>query len=225
VTGRRDTGLLRNERAWTFFNTIGKPMMKFHHFPIALLIAAVCIAPVPTQAQKAATSSTTVASAPGKAKVTETIKAQAVISSLDTANRVITLKTADGSVYDMVAGPDVKNFDQLKVGDKVNVQYVRALSLELKKIGAPTATPGSVASSSSAPMGSKPAASGGAQVTVITDVVAVDPKAQVITLRGPKGNMLDLKVQDPKQLELVKVGDKVEAVYSEALAVSVETAK
>jgi len=37
--------------------------------------------------------------------------------------------------------------------------------------------------------------------------------------------MVDLKVNDPSQIKLVKVGDKVEAVYTEAVAVSVEAAK
>ena len=199
--------------------------MKFHHSLIALLIATIGVAPVTTYAQQAATSSTTVASAPGKAMITETIKAQAVISALDADHRVITLKAADGSSYDMVAGPEVKNFDQLKVGDKVNVQYVRALSLELKKPGAATAISSTTTGSATAPMGSKPAGATETQVTVVADVVAVDRKAHLVTLRGPKGNMVDLAVQDPKQLNLVKVGDKVEAVYSEALAVSVEAAK
>ena len=36
----------------------------------------------------------------------------------------------------MVAGPEVKNFNQLKVGDKVDIQYVEALVLELKKVAA-----------------------------------------------------------------------------------------
>lgn len=35
---------------------------------------------------------------------------------------------------------------------------------------------------------------------------------------------VDLKVRDPKQLKLVKVGDQVRAVYTEALALSVEPA-
>jgi hypothetical protein len=54
-------------------------------------------------------------------------------------------------------------------------------------------------------------------------VVAVDAKRQVITLRGPK-RTVELKVRDPNQFKLVKVGDQVEATYTEALAVSVEPA-
>jgi Cu/Ag efflux protein CusF len=199
-------------------------MMKPHHSAIALLVAALGVASLPAQAQKAATSSTTVASSAGKAKFTETTKAQAVISALDGPSRVITLKAANGTFYDMIAGADVKNFDQLKVGDKVNVEYVRALSLELKKAGTATATPGTATGTATAAPGARPAVAVKDEVTVITDVIAVDPKAQLVTLRGPKGNTVALQVKDPQQLKLVKVGDKVEAVYTEALAVRVEAA-
>jgi Cu/Ag efflux protein CusF len=43
-------------------------------------------------------------------------------------------------------------------------------------------------------------------------------------LKGPKGNTLDLLVQDPDQFANIKKGDQVEAVYTEALAISVEPA-
>jgi hypothetical protein len=35
----------------------------------------------------------------------------------------------------VTAGPDVKNFAKMKVGDQVNIEYLEALTLELKKGG------------------------------------------------------------------------------------------
>jgi hypothetical protein len=71
--------------------------------------------------------------------------------------------------------------------------------------------------------GQQPAAGAARQVHVVADVIAVDPKSQVVTLRGPS-RVVELKVRDPKQFKLVKVGDQVEATFTEALAVSVEPA-
>ena len=191
---------------------------------VALLVAAVAAAPFAVQAQKAATASSTFASAPGKGMIAETVKAQAVVTAIDQASRVLTLRTASGD-FDMIASPEVKNLAQVKVGDKVNVQYSRALSLELKKAGAPTSQTGTTVAAGGAAPGAKPAGAVGAQVTVLADVTALDAKTQTVTLKGPKGNLVDLKVQDPKQFAMVKVGDKIEAVYTEALAVKVEAAK
>jgi hypothetical protein len=42
-----------------------------------------------------------------------------------------------------------------------------------------------------------------------------------VTLKGPK-QTVDLKLNDPEQFKLVKVGDQVEATYAEALAVAVQ---
>ena len=63
----------------------------------------------------------------------------------------------------------------------------------------------------------------GRQVTITADVIAVDPATQTVTLKGPK-HTADLKVRDPEQFKLIKVGDQVEANYTGALAIAVEPA-
>ena len=72
--------------------------------------------------------------------------------------------------------------------------------------------------------GQKPGGTLGRQVTIVADVIAVHPKTKTVTLKGPKGNIVDLVVEDPEQIANIKKGDQVEAVYTEALAISVEPA-
>jgi Cu/Ag efflux protein CusF len=72
--------------------------------------------------------------------------------------------------------------------------------------------------------GEKPGVIVGNSVRVIADVVAVNPKAQTVTLRGPK-RTLELAVQDPAMMKNVKVGDQVEGLYVEAVALSVSSDK
>jgi propanediol utilization protein len=52
----------------------------------------------------------------------------------------------------------------------------------------------------------------------------VDPAKKTITLKGPRGNVVVLDVQNPAQFKVVKKGDQVEVTYTEALALSLETA-
>ena len=59
------------------------------------------------------------------------------------------------------------------------------------------------------------------QVEVTADVIALDAKTQTVTLRGPK-QVVDLKVPDAGQFKLIKVGDQIQATYTEAVALSVE---
>ena len=58
---------------------------------------------------------------------------------------------------------------------------------------------------------------------MIANVVAVNPKAQTVTLRGPK-RTIELAVNDPAQLKEIKVGNQVEALFTEAVAIEVSAA-
>ena len=203
--------------------------MKFRTTRIALLIGAAFAfaGPLAVLAQQPATTDTTVATAPGKAMVAQTTKASATVVSLDANTRTVSLKAANGKTYDVVAGPEVRNFDQLKVGDLVTAEYVQALSLELKKrapgtSGIREATVDQGAARTK--LGEKPGVAGAHQITAIADVVAVDTKKHLVTLKGPKGNQVDLNVQDPEQLKNIKKGDQVEVVYTEAVAIAVAPA-
>ncbi len=161
-----------------------------------------------------------VASEPGKAAAVAVVEATATVVAINPKTRVITLKGASGKTMDVEAGDEVKNFAQIHVGDQVKVQYREALSLELKKTKGKADASATAAAAAAAP-GTQPAAAAGVQVTVLADVVAVDPKKSTISLKGPAGNVVELKVTNPDQFKVVKKGDQVEAVYTEAVAIAV----
>jgi hypothetical protein len=148
----------------------------------------------------------------------------AQVVGIDKATRTLTLKGPKGKAVDIVAGDEVKNFDQIKVGDFIVARYAQALTLELRKTAAAAGAPMVREGAAAAKAGEKPGVAGARQVTVIADVVAVDAKAGTITLKGPRGNEVVLAVQNPEQFKVVKKGDQVEATYTEALALSVEPA-
>ena len=184
----------------------------------AVSIGAACM---PAFGQKPeAVGETMKATAPGKAAAANVVRITASVEEIDAANRTLTLKGPRGRVVTLPVGPQVKNFDQIKVGDLVVVRYLEALTLELKKGGAGIRERREREDAGTAKPGARPAAAAARQVTVVADVVAVNAKRQTVTLRGPK-QTVDLKVRDPKQLKLIKVGDQVEATYTEAVAVSV----
>ena len=55
----------------------------------------------------------------------ETVKATATVTAIDAATRYVTLKMPDGKDKTLKCGPEVKNFDLIKVGDKVNFTFVK----------------------------------------------------------------------------------------------------
>jgi hypothetical protein len=191
----------------------------------ALVLAALAlVAPVvDAQTVPPPKAGSNITSAPGKVSAASAVEVTAVVTAIDKGTRKITLKGPDGGSLDVVAGSEVKNFDQIRVGDSVVVQYVEALTLELKKTkGKPSATESGAAVR--AKPGERPGGAVGREVVVVADVVAVDPVKSTISLKGPKGNVVVLKVENKDHFKVVKVGDQVEAVYTEAIAIELKPA-
>lgn len=163
--------------------------------------------------------------APGHATIKGTTRVTATVESIDPATRTVVLKTSNQKIVEVEVGEEARNFDQLKVGDVVTVTYKESLTLSLKKNGGAVTSAEEKPTMERTPEGSKPGGTMGRQLTIVADVVEVHPKTRMVTLKGPKGNMVDLHVADPAQFANIKKGDQVEAVYTEALAVSVEPAK
>lgn len=188
---------------------------------IAVAFAVAAALALPAVAQ---TGGAAIATAPGKAGIVQTVKATATISAIDKSTRDVTLKNAQGDLMTVTAGPEVKNFDMLKVGDQVDLQYVEALTLELKKGGGMVVGRTEKADAVGAKKGETPGGAVGRQVTIIADVVSVDPAKQMVTLKGPK-QTVELRIPDPEQFKRIAKGDQVEAKFTQALAVAVEPKK
>jgi hypothetical protein len=193
--------------------------MKFA-FPHAIVLTLAAAACVSVHAQAAPPPATVLAaSAPGKGAIAGKVTVSATVVAIDAATRTATLKGAKGNVVDVVVPPEAKNFSEIRVGDLVSVEYVRALTLQLKPSGGLRSSTTETATAP-APAGAVAGGAAAKQVVIMANVTAVNAKEGFVTLRGPKGNSVDLSV-DPSQLKLVKVGDQVEAVYTEAIAIAV----
>jgi hypothetical protein len=71
----------------------------------------------------------------------------------------------------------------------------------------------------------KKAGSQARQVTVTATVQDIDKNTNIVFLKGPEGNIVGVKAEDPKRLDELKVGDQIVVTYTEALAISIEKAK
>ena len=162
-------------------------------------------------------------SGPGQASVENTVDLTATIIAIDKTTRDITLKGPKGNWVVVTAGPEVKNFDEMKVGDTVHARYVEALVLELKKGSDLAVTRTEETTASGAKPGAQPHGVAGRRITVVANVVAVNSKTQIVTLQGPQLSA-EVKVADPDQFKRIKKGDQVYATYTQALAMVVEPA-
>lgn len=189
-----------------------------------LVLAAFVGVALPALAQQPKVQTTeAIASAPGRGEAVRTIRISATVTAIDKATRTLTLKGGDGKTFPLVAGPDVRNFDQIQVGSEVVVGYLEALAIELKKGGGAKVERVDSAAGGRAEAGAQPGAVAARKVTATGDVIALDAATQTATLRGPN-RTVTLRVPDPKQFQMIAVGDQVQITYTEAVAVSVEPA-
>jgi Cu/Ag efflux protein CusF len=189
----------------------------------SLVLAAVVSALAASSPLLAQTQDVVVASKPGVVGVAQTIEVSATITKIDKASRGITLKGPSGNEVTLIAGPEVKNFDQLKVGDTVRAAYLESLVLELKKGGGLPVKKTEKTDIVTAKPGERPGGAGGRQVKAVGNVIKVDAATQTVTVKG-ENRTIDLKVRDPEQFKLIAVGDQIEATYTEATAVAVTPA-
>jgi hypothetical protein len=141
-----------------------------------------------------------------------------IVTKVDAKNRVVTFKSKEGEL-DIVAGPVVKNFAQIKVGDRLDVQYALAVAIELGKTKSNDVQGREVTSGTqTAKAGDKPGMVKTNIVKTAASVVAIDQKKQIVSLKGPKGKVVDVKVENPKSLKGIAVKDSVFVTYVEAVA-------
>ncbi len=147
----------------------------------------------------------------------ERVTITATVEAIEQSRREVTLRDADGELRTINVGDDVKRFPQIKVGDKVSATYYDTITLRVKPAAEPAVdtlkegvTPGG---------GRKPVGTAAVQQTITATIDAIDLKVPSISFKGPRGWSYATKVQDKKALSQVKVGDRVELTWTEALQV------
>jgi len=73
---------------------------------------------------------------PGGYKV-RTYQVSAVVDAIDYKSRYVSLRGPKGNTLSMPVSEDVKDFDKVKVGDKLTIAYSQALALEMVPQEAP----------------------------------------------------------------------------------------
>ena len=187
-----------------------------------LLLLALSTAPLAAENKETprAGDDTVVVSQPGRVELTRVIEVTARVQAIDAKTRTVTLLAPNDVVIEHVASEEVRNFDQIEIGNIVEAVILQSLRLELVndgKLGDAEAK-GAMAR---AEQGAKPGAAVGSRVSFITEVVRVDRPNNVISLKGPEGEVVDFDVQNPGHFDVVKLGDKVLATYTEAVAIEV----
>lgn len=181
--------------------------MKLNMTVVAL--AALCAAPALAQGQKPVVQ-------------TEAIERTATIEAISHETREITLKSQEGRMETVVAGPEIKRFGELKVGDTVTFRYYESTAYSIRKPGQPAPAAPAIDASVQRGTGAKPSGTISQQQTATVTIKAIDLKVPSVTVTTDEKKTVTFRIADVKNIEGLKVGDKVDITYTEAVMISVK---
>jgi Cu/Ag efflux protein CusF len=147
----------------------------------------------------------------------------ATITAVDPATRMLTLRDDAGNEDTFNVSQDVQRFNELKVGQKVNLTYYESVVYQLVKAG----EKGSGTSSDAAVSrgaGAQPAATIATQEKMTVTVKSIDPTVPSVTVATDDGRVVTRKIENKKNLENLKPGDKIDITFTRALVTSVSPA-
>jgi hypothetical protein len=145
----------------------------------------------------------------------------ATVEAINQTERTLTVKGPNGNYVDLVASSDVKRFSEIKVGDKINIRYYDTVVMRLKPSGEKSVDTASEATTPG--IGAKPAGTVAKQRTITATITQLDPKVPSITFTGPNNWQYSSRIYDKKVLKTIKVGDRVDITWTEAVLLSLET--
>ncbi|GAB2582754.1 hypothetical protein GCM10027034_13510 [Ramlibacter solisilvae] len=143
------------------------------------------------------------------------------VTDINTDKREVTLRTDEGRELKFGVDPSLK-LEKVKVGDRVEMEYLVAVALALKKGGGEDRQKVEQQAQVENPAGGPAGGARARRTTLVADVLSVDRDQGTVRLRGPEGRIVDAKV-DKSRLEEVRAGDQVIAVVDEALAVDIHS--
>ena len=191
--------------------------------PVVALALTGCQSNPHPQASAAPARAAAVPPGPLEGIVLDSVTAAVTVESIDAAKHDVVLRRADGSLVTFKCGPEVANFDQIAVGDRVNVTAVEEAAIFLSKGGVlPSATQATVAVRT--PQGSKPGGKVVETVAFTAKVIAVDKAKREVTIEMVEGRKKTVRVGSNINLAGVTPGDDVNVRLTQAFAIVVESA-
>jgi Cu/Ag efflux protein CusF len=159
---------------------------------------------------------------------TETVSARAVVKTVDLETRTVTLQAPDGSTFVLKVNEEVRNLPQVKPGDTVVAHYYTSTAYVLAPAGTKLPDDSLTVAGARAAPGEKPGAAAGTKTVVTGLVVGVDPTAHTVSLVDPSGGAIrTINVVTPEgqqSMKLIKIGDTITAIITDAVLVGVEPA-
>jgi len=161
---------------------------------------------------------------PGGTSV-ETYTLTANVKEIDRDNRTVTLELPEGNKETVECGPEVRNFDQIHVGDQVKVRATEQVAIFMADAKDSNVAAAGASMVTLAPKGAKPGAVAARVRQMTGTVTEIDLKTRHATVAFPDGTVVRVLARPDVDLTQRKVGERIVVRVSESVAISVEKPK
>jgi hypothetical protein len=157
---------------------------------------------------------------PDGAIIVETVNMTATVTAIDRAKRKLKLVSPSGSKSTYKAGPEIVNFDQIQVGDRIKTTVTEEVAVFIGSGAQPSAMTETTVMI--APAGANPGSLVVDTALVTVKVIDVYAAKHKVTFELPDGTRKKVKVGKKVDLSTVRPGDNVTVQVSEGLAITIE---
>jgi len=164
---------------------------------------------------------------PGGAYTSTLTRTTATVTAIDAAKREVTIQGEHGPVTIQV-GPGVKNFDNLKVDDRVNLSYYQGTAAQLVKGGKKVKDPAVSSFAQGNSPGMSPSGLVGASATVTVKIQDVNLPTNTVAFTRSDGTTHIVQVKSPEMQSFIrdlKRGDTVQVTFTDSVAVEILPAR
>ena len=158
---------------------------------------------------------------PGKAVATRYHNFSGTVQAVDKGSRKLTLKGEYGHVETINVPPEVKELDQVSVGDTVEVEVQEGVLFEYQRAGNGAAPSQARVGEARAATDQPPVGAAGATIQSTVTVTAIDLEGRVVHVQDPDGNLYEVRASPTLAIEKLSVGDRLLATYVATAAISV----
>ena len=152
----------------------------------------------------------------------QTVITSAVVTAINRETRLVTLQQSDDEEITFTASDEVRNLDQVSVGDVLVAEYVETISIEVMANPGMEADAAGAAAMVRSEKGEMPGFAAMDATVVTATVEEINLEKNTFKLKGADGMVNEYAARNPDNLRRAKVGDIVVTTVSTAVAIAVE---
>ncbi len=154
------------------------------------------------------------------------VQITALVVAVDKETREIALELPNGEITTLLAGEELKRFDEIAVGDAVVASYIQALAGEVR---APTPEEMEepwveLDAAAVADLGMDPGVAGLRVIRAVCSIEGMNRVTRTAMIKDPRGKYHVITDVDPANMAGVTLGTRIIMTYAQGIALNLEKA-